>query len=120
MSGPHINQLATRSQPRQAAIGQLGEGATVDQVAEALQSTGIDADRIYFLIGQDGADVLDETRGFLSVFDTVIEKPLAALRDGHSLVAVFGVDKDHAENVRQALVGAGVTNPHYFGRWTYS
>lgn len=119
MTGPHINQLATKHQPRQAAVGQLGPAATIDQVTTDLGTAGVESDRVYFLVGTEGADALDDSRGFLSVFDDVIEKPLAALRQGHTLVAVFGVDKDNAEAVRETLVSSGVTNPHYFGKWTY-
>ncbi len=120
MTGHHINEAATRSQPRQAAVGQLREDTTIDDVTDALQAIGIEPDRIYYLIGPEGAETLSRTRGFLSVFDDVIDKPIAALRDGHTIVGVFGVDKDNARTVRQCLLDAGVTHTHYFGKWTYS
>ncbi len=120
MAEHHINETKTRSQPREAAIGELSEGTTIDDVTAALEAAGVDADRIYYLIGQDGAKALDNARGFLSVFDDVIDKPLSALRQGHTLVAVFGTDRDDADTVRQTLVDAGVTKTHYFGKWTYS
>ncbi len=120
MAEHHINETRTRTQPREAAIGELGEGVTIDDVTAALEAAGVDADRIYYLIGQEGAKALDDTRGFLSIFDDVIDKPLAALREGHTLVAVFGTDRDDAEAVRRTLIDAGVTRTHYFGKWTYS
>ncbi len=120
MARHHINETATRRQPRQAAVGQLKDGVTIDEVTAALEAIGIDPDRIYYLIGQEGADALNKNRGFLSVFDDVIDKPIAALRQGHTAVGVFGVDRDDSPAVRQCLIDAGVTNTHYFGKWTYS
>jgi hypothetical protein len=115
-----VNEIATRSQPRQAAIGELGDKVAIDNVTAALAAIGIDADRIYYLVGQDGATARNDTRGFLSVFDDVIDEPLSALRSGKTLVAIFGVDNDAATSVRQCLIDAGVTRTHYFGKWTYA
>ncbi len=120
MTEHHINELATRTQPRQAAVGQLENDATPDDLTSALQAAGIAADRIYSLVGLQGAEVLENGRGFLSVFDDVIDKPLTALRAGHTLVGVFGVDSDDADAVRQCLLANNVSNTHYFGKWTYS
>ncbi|MGH1488476.1 MAG: hypothetical protein ACRBK7_03645 [Acidimicrobiales bacterium] len=120
MPNPHINETVSKSQPRQAAIAQVGDDVDIETVTAALEEIGVSADRVYFLIGQDGAAALEKTKGFLSIFDDVIDKPLSALRDGHTMVGVFGVDSDNADTVRRCLVAAGCTNPHYFGKWTYS
>ncbi len=120
MGTHHINETKSRSQPREAAVGELRDETALDDVTAALQATGVDPDRIYYLVGQDGAIALDNSRGFLSVFDDVIEKPLSALRQGKTLVALFGVDRDDIEAIRNTLVDAGVVNIHYFGKWTYS
>lgn len=120
MANHHLNETASRSQPREAAVGQLGEQATIDDVVTALEAVGITADRIYFLVGASGAEALRDTKGFFSVFDDVIDKPLAALDAGSTLVGVFGVEKDDAEVVRRTLREAGVGNTHYFGKWSYS
>ncbi len=120
MSSPHINETATRSQPREAAIGELGEDATIEGVTDSLTQIGIDADRVYYLVGVEGAAVLEKTKGFFSLFDDVIDKPLGALREGKTLVGVFGVAKDSLPEVQEALVSAGVGELHYFGKWTHS
>ncbi len=120
MSAPHINETATKSQPKHAAVGELSEAASIESVTAALGDVGIDADRVYFLVGEDGAAALDNATGFFSVFDDVIEKPLQALRAGNTLVGVFGVDGDSADSVKSTLRSAGVRHVHYFGRWTYS
>ncbi len=120
MSAPHINETATTSQPRHAAVGQLNDDSTIEGVTAALVATGIDPDRVYFLVGDEGAEVLNGTKGLFSVFDDVIDKPMTALRGGATVVGVFGVDGDDADTVKATLAEAGVHNLHYFGRWTYS
>lgn len=120
MPGPHFNETVTRSQPREALIAQLGDSVEVEAVTNALEGIGIDTDQIYYLVGQEGATALEKAKTFLSFLDDVISKPLSALRDGHTLVGVFGVDKDNAERVRRCLIDSGATKSHYFGRWTYS
>jgi hypothetical protein len=120
MGTHHINETKSRSQPREAAIGQLRQDTHIDDVTTVLQSAGIEPARIYYLIGEEGAKALDNSRGFLSVFDDVIEKPLTALKQGHTLVGIFGVERDDSAAIRQTLLDAGVTNIHYFGKWTFS
>ena len=120
MNGHHINETVTRSQPREAAVGEVGQGVAIDDVTSALVAAGIAADRIYYLIGPDGAEALRSARGFLSVFDEVISRPLSALDAGKTIVGVFGVASDDAAAVRKAMVAGGVVNTHYWGKWTYS
>lgn len=120
MTKYHLNETVSRSQPREAAIGELGTGVSIDTVVLALETAGIAAERLYFLVGPGGADVLRSTTGFFSVFDDVIDKPLSALDVGRTLVGVFGVDKDDSAAVRRSLASAGVIETHYFGKWSYS
>lgn len=120
MPSYHLNETKSNKQPREAAVGQLGADSTIDGVVSSLVAVGVEQDHIYFLVGTDGATALRATSGFLSVFDDVIEKPLSALDAGNTVVGVFGVDKNGAAEVRQALLDAGVTHTHYFGKWTFS
>ncbi len=116
-----VNELATKKQPTEAAFGRLAGQATPESVAAALVAAGIDADRIYFLIGPEGAEVLRSTISlFTKLFDDVIQFPIEALDAGDTLVGVFGTDRDDLAAVRKTLTDAGVTEHHYFGKWTYS
>ncbi len=122
MTAHHVNQEAAGVVPREAAVGTLVDGAGIEDVARSLGEAGIPAERLYFLHGEVGATLIENGGNFVSrLFDGELRtRPATALREGKTLLAVYGVDRDDVESVRRALVAAGVVNVHYFGRWTYS
>lgn len=119
----HVNELPFRgSQHREAAVATLDDDTDIDDVVRALRDAGIPADRLYFIEGERGALLVEETGNFISRLFTaeLRDRPPAALREGKTLLLVAGVRDDDADTVRTTLGGAGLVNVHYFGRWTYS
>lgn len=118
----NMNQLATDSTPREAAVGTLAADSSIDDVVRILTDAAIAADRIYFLQGDEGAALIEQSGNFVSrlLESELRAAPIAALRSGLTLIVVYGVERDDADAVRTALSAAGVTDQRYFGRWTYT
>ena len=123
MPSYHVNTLPTRGGlPREAAVGFLGDGAEIDDVAEALTGAGISGDRLYFLQGEDGADALETGASAIRRLfeDNVRHVPVAALRSGTTIVAILGVTADDREQVQTAMEDAGIGHRRYFGRGSHN
>ncbi len=52
MASPHLNETATRSQPREAAMGELTDDATIESVTAALASIGIEPNSVSHYFGK--------------------------------------------------------------------
>lgn len=122
MSEYHVNELADDSFPTEAALGVLADGLTVDSAAERLADAGISLDRLYFFHGEEAAQMLEnEGNAIERFFESDVRQPvIGALRDGKTLVMVYGVDEDDADKVRATMRASCVGETHYFGRWTFS
>ncbi len=118
---PHLNQLHDNAMPREAAVGALTDDASIEQVAAGLEEAGIDADPAYFFQGDEGVSLIQHSGNIVSRLFEADRRdvPITALREGKTLVAVYGVEKDDADSVRKTLTDTGVADLHYFGRWTY-
>ena len=123
MADYHVNVLATSGRlPREAAVGFLGEGIEIEHVVHALNEAGIPSPRLYFLQGDLGADILANGGSSLSRLfeDNVRDAPVAALREGTTLVAVLDVSADDRDVVQSAMADAGVVRRRYFGRFGHN
>ncbi len=122
MTRHHVNELATDSTPREAAVGTLTADSSIDDVVQTLGDAAIAANRIYFLQGDVGASLIEQSGNFVArlLESELRAAPVAALRRGETLIAVYGVERDDVDAVRAALSAAGVTDLRYFGRWTYT
>ena len=123
MAKHHINVLATSGRlPREAAVGFLGEGIEIETVVRALCETGLREEDLYFLQGEEGAKILEDGGSSVGRFfeDNVRDVPVAALREGTTLIAVLHVSADDREAVQTAMADVGVVRRRYFGRWSHN
>ena len=123
MANYHFNVLATSGRlPREAAVGFLKEGVEIEDVVSALGEAGVPAERLYFLQGEEGAKILESGGSSVSRFfeDNVRDAPVAALRDGTTLIAVIDVRAEDREAVQTAMADAGIGRRRYFGRFGHN
>lgn len=107
--------------PENAAIGQIREGSTMEDVGGYLADQGVPSDRIHFLVGEEGEAFLQDIGNWWSkVLADGWTRSREALADGRVLVGVFDVDRVDADLMRGILSDAGVENVKYFGKWTIS
>ena len=110
-----------RATPRDAAIGELRPGTSMEAVVTYLVQHDVPEDRIHFLSGEGGIVFLEHLGNW---FAHVLSEGWTDARDalvaGKILVGVFDVDKTNATQIRQLLADAGVEHVRYFGKWTFS
>jgi hypothetical protein len=111
--------LEVTANPKRVAMGHLGEGASMDDVAAQLVAAGIPEDRIHFVEGDDGLEFLDNLGTWFSRSTSEAwTKAHDHVESGLTIVSVFEVDEEDVGAVRDALEQAGVEHPSYYGTWT--
>lgn len=114
-------EFTDKAMPTEAVVGHLHEDQTTENFVEAMTQAGIDDTRIHILTGEDGVAVLQNMGTRLGrLFGPDREKPIELLRNGATLVGVFGVPDDEQASTSKALNDAEVNVLHRFGKWTYT
>ncbi len=120
MTSIQLNTLPNDKMPVDAAIARIEYGIEPETVQSKLVDQGVDAGEIYFLLGQDGIDMIKSTGSFLGrFFNDGIDDVDHVLREGALVTMVYGVAEDQIDAMRDKLIKAGATETHYFGDHTY-
>lgn len=114
-------EFIDKSMPQEAVVGRLDDSETADEFLTAMNEAGIDDSRIHILSGDEGIAVLENMGTRLGrLFGPDRQKPIDLLREGATLVGVFGVADNEQGTTAAALNNAGVQVLHRFGKWTYT
>ena len=120
-NGDLPDEIARKAVPTQAIVGRLHEDTTIADFTSALVGSGIEDARIHILRGFEGAEVLGDLGTPLGrLIGPARQEPIELLRNGTRLVAVFGVAEADQEQAVKAVVDAGASVMHRFGKWTYT
>ncbi len=115
------DEFTSKAAPIEAIVGQLPPEAEAGDIVTALEPLGSLGVRAFFLTGGDGIEILENVGTPLGrFFGPDRTKPLDLLRNGDTLVGIFGVQEGEQSAVIDAITAVGVRVLYRFGRWTYS
>jgi hypothetical protein len=124
----NVNEPRFVAFPKEVLTGVLADDASPDGVTASLVAAGVAPDDVQFLQGAEGLRILNPEGDegplrqrllrkveHLTYEGEILEQVADHLRQGRTILGVFGVTKDAEPGLRDVCRQAGVRDIHYFG-----